>query len=66
MEITIDTTNLCSHLQKKLSEPETVYYPIWQGSAENAILMWAMRMLWTGAQFRLGVCSLISVSYLAV
>ena len=28
MEITIDTTNLCSHLQKKLSEPETVYYPI--------------------------------------
>ena len=30
MAITIDTTNLCSHLQKKLFEPEGVYYPIWQ------------------------------------
>lgn len=28
--MTIDTTNLCSHLQKKLFEPEGVYYPIWQ------------------------------------
>ena len=44
--MTIDTTNLCSHLQKKLFEPEGVYYPIWQGSAEDAILMWAMRKLW--------------------
>ena len=26
----IDTTNLCSHLQKKLFEPEGIYYPIWQ------------------------------------
>ena len=26
--MTIDTTNLCSHLQKKLFEPEGVYYPI--------------------------------------
>ena len=25
--MTIDTTNLCSHLQKKLFEPEGVYYP---------------------------------------
>ena len=30
MAMTIDTTNLCSHLQKKLFEPEGVYYPIWQ------------------------------------
>ena len=28
--MTIDTTILCSHLQKKLFEPEGVYYPIWQ------------------------------------
>ena len=26
----IDTTNMCSHLQKKLFEPEGVYYLIWQ------------------------------------
>ena len=25
--MTIDTTNMCSHLQKKLFEPEGVYYP---------------------------------------
>ena len=30
MAMTIDTTNLCSHLQKKLFEPEGIYYPIWQ------------------------------------
>ena len=30
MTMTIDTTILCSHLQKKLFEPEGVYYPIWQ------------------------------------
>ena len=33
MSMTIDTTNLCSHLQKKLFEPEGVYYPIWQGDS---------------------------------
>ena len=33
--MTIDTTNLCSHLQKKLFEPDGVHYPIWQGSAED-------------------------------
>ena len=27
--MTIDTANLCSHLQKKLFEPEGIYYPIW-------------------------------------
>ena len=26
----IDTTNLCSHLQTTLFEPDVVYYPIWQ------------------------------------
>ena len=28
--MTIDTTSLCSHLQKKLFEPDGIYYPIWQ------------------------------------
>jgi hypothetical protein len=26
----IDTANMCSHLQKKLFEPDGEYYPIWQ------------------------------------
>jgi hypothetical protein len=28
--ITIDTANLCSHLQKKLLEPDGIYHRIWQ------------------------------------
>ncbi len=28
--MTIDTTNMCSHLQKKLLVPDGEYYPIWQ------------------------------------
>jgi hypothetical protein len=28
--ITIDTANMCSHLQKKLFEPDGEYYQIWQ------------------------------------
>lgn len=28
--MTIDTTNMCSHLQKKLFEPEGAYHAIWQ------------------------------------
>jgi hypothetical protein len=27
--MTIDTTNLCSHLQKKLLEPDGIYHRIW-------------------------------------
>lgn len=26
----IDTTNMCSHLQKKLFESEGIYHPIWE------------------------------------
>ena len=33
--MTIDTTNMCSHLQKKLFEPEGVYYPIWQAMQDD-------------------------------
>lgn len=28
--MSVDTTNMCSHLQKKLLIPDGVYYPIWQ------------------------------------
>ncbi|MBR5694636.1 MAG: hypothetical protein IKX43_00170 [Paludibacteraceae bacterium] len=28
--MTVDTTNMCSHLQKKLFEVDGIYYPIWQ------------------------------------
>lgn len=28
--MTIDTTNMCSHLQKKLFEEEGVYHSLWQ------------------------------------
>ena len=33
--MTIDTTNMCSHLQKKLFQPEGAYYPIWQAIQED-------------------------------
>lgn len=28
--LTVDTTNMCSHLQKKLFEEEGVYHSLWQ------------------------------------
>lgn len=34
--MTIDTANMCSHLQKKLFEPEGAYHPIWQAMQEDA------------------------------
>ena len=33
--MTIDTTNMCSHLQKKLFQPEGAYYPIWKAIQED-------------------------------
>ena len=41
--MTIDTTNLCSHLQKKLFEPEGVYYPIWQAMLNDEELTAVVR-----------------------
>ena len=43
MSMTIDTTNLCSHLQKKLFEPEGVYYPIWQAIQDDEELTAVVR-----------------------
>lgn len=28
--LTVDTTNMCSHLQKKLFEEEGIYHSLWQ------------------------------------
>lgn len=33
--MTLDTTNLCSHLQKKLLEPEGTYFPVWKAIQED-------------------------------
>lgn len=41
--MTIDTTNMCSHLQKKLFEPDGVYYPIWQAMQQDEELTAVVR-----------------------
>lgn len=41
--MTIDTTNLCSHLQKKLFEPTGIYYPVWQSLQNDEELTVAVR-----------------------
>ena len=41
--MTIDTANLCSHLQKKLFEPDGVYYPIWQALLKDEELTAVVR-----------------------
>ena len=43
MAMTIDTTNLCSHLQKQLFEPEGIYYPIWQAMQNDEELTAVVR-----------------------
>lgn len=43
MAITIDTTNLCSHLQKKLFEPDGIYHPIWQAMQNDEELTAVVR-----------------------
>ena len=41
--MTIDTTDMCSHLQKKLFEPDGVYYPIWQALQTDKTLSAVVR-----------------------
>ena len=41
--MTIDTTDICSHLQKKLFEPDGVYYPIWQALQTDKTLTAVVR-----------------------
>ena len=41
--MTIDTTNMCSHLQKKLFEPDGVYHPILEAIQEDETLTAVVR-----------------------
>lgn len=41
--MTIDTTDMCSHLRKKLFEPDGVYYPIWQALQTDKTLTAVVR-----------------------
>ena len=41
--MTIDTTNLCSHLQKKLFETDGIFYPIWQAMQDDGELTAVVR-----------------------
>ena len=36
-------SNMCSHLQKKLFEPDGVYYPIWQAMQDDETLTAVVR-----------------------
>ena len=36
-------SNMCSHLQKKLFEPDGVYYPIWQAIKDDETLTAVVR-----------------------
>ena len=40
---TIDTTNMCSHLQRKLFEEDGIYHPLWMALQDNAELMAVVR-----------------------
>ena len=41
--MTIDTTNMCSHLQKKLFEPDGEYHHIWQAIQNDEEMSVAVR-----------------------
>ena len=41
--IKFDTTNLCSHLQKKLFEEDGVYHPLWMAMQYDPELTAAVR-----------------------
>lgn len=42
-EISIDTTNLCSHLQRKLFEKDGVYHRLWLAMQDNPELTAVVR-----------------------
>ena len=41
--ITIDTTNMCSHLQKKLFEEDGIYHPLWMAMQDDPELTAVVR-----------------------
>ena len=42
-QMTIDTTNMCSHLQKKLFEEDGIYHPLWLAMRDDPELTAAVR-----------------------
>ena len=43
MKIEIDTTNMCSHLKRKLLEADGVYHAVWEQIAEDKELTAVVR-----------------------
>ena len=41
--MTIDTTNMCSHLQRKLFEKDGIYHPLWMVMQDDSELTAAVR-----------------------
>ena len=41
--MTIGTTNMCSHLQKKLFEEDGIYHPLWQAMQNDPELTAVVR-----------------------
>ena len=41
--ISIDTTNMCSHLQRKLFEEDGIYHPLWVAMQDDAELSAVVR-----------------------
>ena len=41
--VTIDTTNMCSHLQRKLFEEDGIYHPLWMAMQDDSELTAVVR-----------------------
>ena len=41
--MTIDTTNMCSHLQRKLFEKDGIYHPLWLAMQDDSELIAVVR-----------------------
>lgn len=41
--MTIDTSNMCTHLQRKLFDPNGIYYPVWQALQDDETLTAVVR-----------------------
>ena len=41
--LTIDTTNMCSHLQRKLFEEDGIYHPLWMAMQDDSELTAVVR-----------------------
>lgn len=41
--MTIDTTNICSHLQRKLFEKDGIYHPLWLAMQDDPELIAVVR-----------------------